>query len=210
MAKYDFSGEADLNVICVVREILDRAKKGLEKYGVDTTRHDYTPKDWLCNLQEELADAIIYAEAYKRATAIIRVKKLTPDATLPVYKTPTSVGGDVTSICRYSIGPGEHKLVQTGIQLQPPQGVSLELRIRSSVAIQSVILSTGVGTIDPDYRGEIKIPLLNLGQRTFEIYKGDRLAQLMLAGGAQGVFKIADTLDSTDRGSGGFGSTGKQ
>lgn len=209
MAKYNFKGDADPNVIKVIGQILDRSRMGLRKYGTDTTRGDFSKSDWLQHLQEELWDASIYAAAHERALLTIKVKLNSPNARLPAYKTTQSAGADLASVQGYNIEPDALVAVRTGLAFEPPEGVPLDLRVRSSLAMRSVILATGVGTIDSDYRGEVLVPLLNLGTKTFSIVPGDRVAQLLLPGGVQGIFEQANTLNNTERGAGGFGSTGK-
>jgi len=101
-------------------------------------------------------------------------------------------------------------MVPTGLFVEIPEGYEAQIRGRSGLAAKNGIsLANGVGTIDSDYRGEIKVILINLGNEPFEIKHGDRIAQMILAKYEKIEFTLVDSLEETDRGSGGFGHTGK-
>lgn len=130
---------------------------------------------------------------------------------LPVYKTPGSAGADV---CAYiteavTIKKGERAIVPTGLFFEIPEGYEIQVRPRSGLAAKNgiTVLNTP-GTIDSDYRGELKVILINLGNEDFVINNGDRIAQIILAPVVQAAFEVTDSISETERGQGGFGSTG--
>ena len=107
------------------------------------------------------------------------------------------------------IEPGKTSIIPTGISLSIPKNFEIQIRPRSGLAAKSqVSVLNTPGTIDADYRGEIKVILINLGNKTFTIEKGTRIAQMVLSPVTKAKFKEVENLDETDRGSGGFGSTG--
>ena len=131
---------------------------------------------------------------------------------LPEYKSQLASGFDVRAQIEQSImlHSGERVLVPTGLSFALPAGFELQARPRSGWALKKGIsLVNTPGTIDADYRGEVKIILINLGQESVCIEPGDRIAQLVLAPVVQAQFECVDVLDSTTRGHGGFGSTGR-
>jgi dUTP diphosphatase len=133
---------------------------------------------------------------------------------LPVYQSPGSAGMDLAAAVpdgqATTLAPGSHTLVPTGLAVAIPSGYEMQIRPRSGLANKHgiTVLNTP-GTIDSDYRGEIKIMLINLGSEPFEITRGERIAQAVIAPVMQAVVAEVSTLDETDRGAGGFGSTGK-
>ncbi len=130
---------------------------------------------------------------------------------LPEYKTPGSSGFDVLAACQEDVilMPGERKLIPTGISLSMPLGVEAQIRPRSGLAVKhGITMLNTPGTIDSDYRGEIKVIAINLGQETFSVTRGMRIAQVVIAEVVKANLLLADTLDATHRGSGGFGHTG--
>lgn len=134
------------------------------------------------------------------------------DLALPSYQTPSSAGMDLRADIREDIrlNPGERTLVQTGLAMQIPAGFEGQVRPRSGLALKNgVALVNAPGTIDADYRGEIGVILINLGQDEFVIRRGDRIAQLVICPVVQAEVVEVDALQTSDRGSGGFGSTGK-
>jgi dUTP pyrophosphatase len=133
------------------------------------------------------------------------------DLNLPSYATSHSAGMDLMAAIGEDIviKPGERKLVPTGIAIALPDGYEAQIRPRSGLALKNgiTVLNTP-GTIDADYRGEIGIVLINLGHEDFIITKGMRIAQMIVASYIQAKFNLAEDLNSTARGEGGFGSTG--
>ena len=131
---------------------------------------------------------------------------------LPVYETAGAAGMDVEAAVDKSItiSPGEIVLLPTGFAVALPFGYELQVRPRSGLAVKhGITLINSPGTIDQDYRGEIKIALINLGKKVFTVYRGDRIAQLILAPVVRARLEIIEALDATERGAGGFGHTGK-
>ncbi|TJX16329.1 dUTP diphosphatase [Tissierella creatinini] len=130
---------------------------------------------------------------------------------LPSYKTDGSAGMDLKASLEASIvlKPFQRALIPTGLFISIPQEFEGQIRARSGLAINNGIsLVNGIGTIDSDYRGEVKIILINLGDEDFIINNGDRIAQLVLAKYEKVEFEIVEDLDITERGNGGFGHTG--
>ena len=143
----------------------------------------------------------------------VKIKKLSENATLPMRATPLSAGADLYACTDSDItlNPGERILVPTGIAAAIPNGHGGFVFPRSGTASKyGITLSNCVGVIDSDYRGEIKIPVVNLGQEQFVIKSGDRIAQLVIMPIDLTEFSVCSELDETDRGEGGFGSTGKR
>ena len=141
----------------------------------------------------------------------ILIKKLTKEVKLPNYKTVGSSGMDIVANINniITIQPGEKKLIPTGILIAIPNNYEVQIRPRSGLAIKNgiSILNTP-GTIDSDYRGEIKVVLINFGKDIFKIKNGDRIAQMVLCPIAKAIFEEVDKLPNSLRGRGGFGSTG--
>ena len=131
---------------------------------------------------------------------------------LPAYATPLSAGMDLRASLEapVTLGPLERALVQTGLFIALPPGFEAQVRPRSGLAAKHgiTVLNTP-GTIDADYRGEIKVILVNLSNTPFEIVPGERIAQMVVARHERVEWEAVDTLDETERGAGGFGSTGR-
>ena len=128
----------------------------------------------------------------------------------PEYMTSNAAGCDVKSVDSLFLQPGETRVVRTGIAIEIPSGYECQVRSRSGMAARnSVVVLNSPGTIDADYRGELKVILHNHGHEAFEIKSGDRIAQLVFAQVEQVLFTAVDSLGDTDRGIGGLGSTGK-
>lgn len=128
---------------------------------------------------------------------------------IPQYATPGSSGVDLCSTMYCMIKPGDMALIPTGIKLAIPEGYEGQIRPRSGLALdKKIIIPNSPGTIDSDYRGEIRVLLMNMGDDPFTITFGDRIAQLVFAPVAQATFEEVKSLEPTKRGAGGFGSTG--
>ena len=142
----------------------------------------------------------------------VLVKKLNPKAKLPKYKTEGSSGMDLMALIENSITIKSQNsaLIPTGLSIAIPEDMEVQIRPRSGLAAKSNIsvLNTP-GTIDSDYRGEIKIILFNHGKEEFTVNNNDRIAQMVLMPVLKAEFKEVEDLPKTVRGSGGFGSTGK-
>lgn len=136
----------------------------------------------------------------------------TADLTLPAYETLLAAGMDVAAVIEepFLIEPGDIALIGTGLAVAIPQGYEIQVRPRSGLAVKhGVTIINAPGTIDADYRGEVKVGLINLGKVPFTIHRGDRIAQLVLAPVARAELQLETTLNATDRGGGGFGHTGR-
>ena len=128
---------------------------------------------------------------------------------LPAYATSGSAGMDVVSAEDLTIAPGARHAVATGLSIAIPQGYEIQVRPRSGLAFKhGITVPNTPGTIDSDYRGELKVLLINHGSEDFAIARGDRVAQLVLAPVVQAAWSEVEELDATKRGAGGFGSTG--
>ena len=141
----------------------------------------------------------------------ILIKRLSKHIPLPKYETEGSSGMDLAANIEQEIEiePGESMIIPTGLALSIPKNYEVQIRPRSGLAAKNQIsvLNTP-GTIDADYRGELKVILINLGKKKFKIEKGLRIAQMVLCPIVKAILKEVDELEDTKRGSGGFGSTG--
>ena len=130
---------------------------------------------------------------------------------LPAYQTVLSAGMDLCAHLEapITLEPGSRMLIPTGLFIELPEGFEAQIRPRSGLALKhGITVLNSPGTIDADYRGEIKVLLFNLSNETFTVYPGDRIAQLICEHYETPPIKVVDELDATERGAGGFGSTG--
>lgn len=144
-------------------------------------------------------------------TITIALKRLPHGAGLPMpaYATAHAAGMDVVSAEDVTLPPGGRHAVATGFAMAIPAGYEVQVRPRSGLALKhGISLPNTPGTIDADYRGELKVIMINLGTESFGIARGDRIAQLVAAPVQAAVFAEVESLDETARGEGGFGSTG--
>ena len=143
----------------------------------------------------------------------ILIKRLSKEISLPKYETAGSSGMDLAANIagNISIDPGKTAIIPTGLALSVPKGFEVQIRPRSGLAAKKkiTVLNTP-GTIDSDYRGEIKVILINQGQETFKVEKGLRIAQMVVCPVVQAQIKEVEDLSETERGKGGFGSTGSK
>lgn len=143
---------------------------------------------------------------------VLRVEKLEHCAGLPEYKTEGAAGMDLVASCEDDIilKPLERVLVPTGIKIELPKGYEAQIRPRSGLSIKNGIsLINCVGTIDEDYRGEVKAGLVNISNETYTIKRGERIAQMVIMPVTKAEITVVSELSETKRGDGGFGSTGK-
>ena len=138
-----------------------------------------------------------------------------PSLPLPAYQTDGAAGADVCANFPpdnregITLAPGGRALLPTGLRMAIPAGFEVQVRPRSGLALKhGVTVANAPGTIDSDYRGPLRVILVNLGAEPFHIAHGDRIAQLIVAPVVQAGFDLAESLDDTARGAGGFGSTG--
>ena len=140
----------------------------------------------------------------------IFIKKLSPLAEIPNYQTEEASGFDLHSIEDIILKPNERKLIGTGLAFEIPKGYEIQIRPRSGLAYKhGISVLNSPGTIDSDYRGEIKVLLINHSDIDFEIKIGERIAQGVIQEVIQAKFEEVEELNKTARGAGGFGSTGK-
>ncbi|MTH61120.1 dUTP diphosphatase [Paracoccus litorisediminis] len=140
---------------------------------------------------------------------IVRFKKAEMGARLPRYETPGAAGADVCSVNLATIYPGERKLISTGLACDIPAGYELQVRPRSGLAFKKgVTILNGPGTIDSDYKGVLGVLIINHGDTPFEVNVGDRIAQIVVAPVLQAQFAFTSEVGASERGEGGFGSTG--
>lgn len=149
---------------------------------------------------------------YNNSMTKINIKVVVKEgAKLPLYKTSGAAGADICALLEKPlvIESGKSAMVPTGLFFEIPQGYEVQIRPRSGLAAKNgiTVLNTP-GTIDSDYRGEINVILINLGDKPFTVNSGDRIAQMLVAPVIQADFSIVSSLEETERGAGGFGSTG--
>ena len=137
--------------------------------------------------------------------------KLDDNAIVPEYKTKGAAGADIFSNESVSIHPRSWKLIKTGLRIKVPDGFEAQVRPRSGLAlINGVTVLNSPGTIDSDYTGELGVILMNHSEYYVEIQHGDRIAQLVISPVVRAEFSIVDSFEPTERGDGGFGSTGNK
>lgn len=140
-----------------------------------------------------------------------KIKIISKSGVLPSYETAGSAGADLRAYIEepITLQPGERRLIPTGLFVELPVGIEAQIRARSGLAIKHGIgLVNGIGTVDSDYRGEWNVPLINWGQEPFTINNGDRIAQVVFTTYTVADFELAQSIDETERGAGGFGHTG--
>jgi len=141
----------------------------------------------------------------------IRVQCAGRGESVPRYQSPGSAGADLRADLPgdLAIGPGERAVVPTGLRLQIPPGYEAQIRPRSGLALEhGITVLNSPGTVDSDYRGEIKVILVNLGRDRFTVRPGDRIAQIVFCPAVRARFDLRTSVTGTQRGDGGFGSTG--
>ncbi len=139
----------------------------------------------------------------------VKIKQLHENAIIPKYQTTGSAGMDLHSVEDMELWVGETKAIPTGIAISVPDGHEAQIRPRSGLAVnRQVTVLNSPGTIDSDYTGEIKVILINHSDEIFRIKRGDRIAQIVFAPVSRARLEVVSELENTDRGSGGFGSTG--
>jgi len=143
----------------------------------------------------------------------LRVRALRPGAPVPAYQSEHAAGLDLTFYpeggAALELAPGDIALAPTGVAMAIPVGFEGQVRPRSGLSVRhGISMPNAPGTVDADYRGEIKVPLINLGRRTFRVEPGMRIAQMVIAPVAHARVELVESLDGTVRGEGGFGSTG--
>lgn len=141
----------------------------------------------------------------------MKIKIRSLSGVLPEYETEGSAGMDIRAYLEspVELKPGGRALIPTGLFIEIPAGYEVQIRARSGLAVKYGIgLTNGIGTIDSDYRGEIKVSLINWGEESFTVSNGDRIAQMVVAAYVKADIEESDKLSETERGAGGFGHTG--
>jgi dUTP pyrophosphatase len=148
--------------------------------------------------------------AVDTATDQLAVRLLHPDAQAPERTRPGDAGFDLRSVEPFTLAPGERQLVPTGVAIALPPNHAGLVTPRSGLAIKhGISVVNGPGLVDPNYRGELKVVLINLGDEAFHGNAGDRIAQLLIVPFAAPAITIVDALEATERGDAGFGSSGR-
>ena len=141
----------------------------------------------------------------------LKLQKLNDAVTLPCYQTEGAAGMDLCAFLQepVTLKPLERRLIPTGLKMELPHGYEAQIRPRSGMSIKyGITLVNCVGTIDEDYRGELCVPVINLSDKEFSISNGDRIAQMVIAPVTRAAIEVVAQLSDTQRGEGGFGSTG--
>lgn len=141
----------------------------------------------------------------------MKIKVISLSGILPKYETEGSAGMDIKAYLEepVTLKPGKRALIPTGLFMEIPEGFEVQIRARSGLAVKHGIgLTNGIGTIDSDYRGEIKVSLINWGEEDFTINNGERIAQMVVSRYEKAELEKVDVISETTRGSGGFGHTG--
>lgn len=158
------------------------------------------------------ATPVAPASAPKTTSPTVQFKRLHPTVSLPRYQTQHAAGMDLHAAIEgpVMVRPGEIRLIPCGFAMAVPVGYEAQVRPRSGLASKhGISMPNAPGTIDADYRGEVKVPLINLSRESFTVTADMRIAQMVIAPVAHAVAVEVDELDETDRGAGGFGSTGR-
>jgi len=189
--------------------VLMRIQDKLRRYMSVTKRSvqlvdDETLRDTLMDLHNYAAMGMMLDDTYRTT---LRVRKMNPNALVPTRGSSGAVGYDLYSSVDTGVAVKNRTLIDTGIAITLPPGTYGRVAPRSGLAVKKGI-QVGAGVIDPDYTGEVKVLLFNDGEGHFEIKKGDRIAQLIIERCDTPPVEEVDSLDNTERGEGGFGSTG--
>lgn len=195
-------------------EVETKAPRKIKRGGKDLQA---TPKPTVGELHDFFEEDTTEARSAKYAEALVDPRKPIkvsvkkhPIAKLPEYQTKGAAGMDILANITYPkwLEPGQIEAIPTGLEVAIPPGFELQIRSRSGLAKKGVVVVNGIGTIDSDFRGEIQVLLINLGKEKFQVDKGMRIAQFVLNKVDRVEWNSVLELDETDRGDGGFGSTG--
>ena len=201
----------DAFATCGLIGVLVRIQDKINRFVKITNRSvqfvdDESIRDTLMDLHNYAAMGIMLDEPVE--TNSLKVCKLKPDAILPKISSDGAVGYDLYSFSDVTVYAYKRTLVDTGISMSLPYGTYGRVAPRSGLSVKNGI-NVGAGVIDPDYTGEVKVLLFNHSDENFEIKKGDRIAQLIIEKCDTPLVEEVDMLDTTERGEGGFGSTGR-
>lgn len=174
--------------------------------GHDELAQDMEEKNWFC-----MRCTTVFASPSKFNLEKIKFKKIHPDAKLPTKGTDGAVGYDLYATENFTLYPDNRTiLAKTGLQVELPHNVEMQVRPRSGLAKKGVRVGNAPGTIDPDYRGEIMVMMAYVGRDVITIEKGDRIAQALFTTKLPYQLEEVEEISETDRGAGGFGSTGNK
>lgn len=196
----DFSDnfEGDLDVI---RDFIKRAK-GDEELSEEK-------KDFIEFILSNTIEKVIELKQVPRQRVLVKISKVTEDAKLPEYAHPTDAGADVFANETVTLSGGDTVIVKTGIKVAIPIGYEIQIRPRSGLSYKTGLrVANAPGTIDSDYRGEVGVIMYNTSDENITIFKGDKIAQMVLSEVPMIKWSEVESLDETERGEGGFGSTG--
>lgn len=161
------------------------------------------------SFEDKTVEEISFEDSLKYVCKKVKFKRLHPDAKV-VQATKGSAGFDLVATEAIQVSPGDRAMVSTGLALEIPEGYEAQVRPRSGLAAKhGITVLNSPGTIDSDYRGEVKVILHNTGRFVYSVAAGDKVAQLVVQKVPFVVFEAVDELSSTERGAGGFGSSGK-
>lgn len=190
---------------------LNEANEGLDKMfsEIETWEISENKKNFIKTFLNKSKELTIDLYNNPREKIEVKIHRISKDAILPKYAHPTDAGADVYSVEDITIAPNETVIVPTGLTMAVPAGYEVQIRPRSGLSAKTNLrIANAPGTIDADYRGEIGIIMNNIGNKTETIKKGDRIAQMLIAPTPMISWKEVESLDTTERGAGGFGSTG--
>lgn len=194
-----------------VQEFVKNLETFVEKNLGDRSQMEEQVRQFAKNFEKTFSE-VVWNRRGALETAVVRVQKLEHfKGDLPKYQSPLASGFDVRAQIStpITVKPGERVLVPTGLSFEIPPGFEIQVRARSGWAIKSGMgVVNAPGTIDADYRGEVKVILINFGQESVTIQDQDRIAQFVLCPVVQAELIEMNSLSETDRGAGGFGSTG--
>lgn len=166
-------------------------------------------RDFLKTLVSGSMDTILKINDNPREKIKVKIEKLNPNATIPTYAHPTDAGADVYALEDVAIMPHTTELVRTGLKMAIPRGYEIQVRPRSGMSLKTNMrIANAPGTIDSGYRNEVGIIITNIGDEIENINAGDRIAQFIIAPVPMMIFEETTINDETDRGEGGFGSSG--
>lgn len=166
-------------------------------------------RDFLKTLVSGSMDTILEINDNPREKIKVKIEKLDPNATIPTYAHPTDAGADVYALEDVIIEPHSTQLVRTGLKMAIPKGYEVQVRPRSGTSLKTNMrIANAPGTIDSGYRNEVGIIVTNIGDEIENINAGDRIAQFIIAPVPMMIFEETTINDETDRGKGGFGSSG--
>lgn len=188
------------------------------KEAIDSFLNDINEDETLSANKKEMLNLLIKSSVditfdmadNPRERIGVKIQKIREDALLPEYAHPSDAGADIFAIEDISIAPHKTEIVKTGLKVAIPAGYEIQIRPRSGLSLKtSLRVANAPGTIDSDYRGEVGVIIENTGNLTQTIFKGDKIAQMVIAPVPMIVWEVTDSLDETERGEGGFGSTDK-